>query len=98
MEAIAEKCKRIFAEAREASLSVARLGDSAIARLLCAVADAVDAEAESVLAANRDDCSRMSPDNPKYDRLLLTPERLAAITSDMRRVSELPSPLGKIMS
>lgn len=98
MEAIAEKCKRIFAEAREASLSVARLGDSAIARLLCAVADAVDAEAESVLAANRDDCSRMSPDNPKYDRLLLTPERLAAITGDMRRVSELPSPLGKIIA
>lgn len=98
MESISEKCKRIFAEAREASLAVARLGDSAIARLLCTVADAVDAEAETVLAANRDDCSRMSPDNPKYDRLLLTPERLAAITGDMRRVSELPSPLGKIIA
>lgn len=98
MESVSEACKRVFVEAREAALAIATLNDGTIAKTLCAVADAVDAEAESVLAANRDDCSRMAKDNPKFDRLLLTRERLAAITADMRRVAELPSPLGKIIS
>lgn len=98
MNSVTEKCKRIFADARRASLAVANLGDAAIAQVLSRVADSVDAEAEKILAANRDDCARMSPDDPKYDRLRLTRERLAAITADMRRVAGLPSPLGKIIA
>ena len=98
MESVPETCKRIFAETREAALVTANLSDSAIAQTLCTVADTVDLEAEAILAANREDCSRMAKDNPKYDRLLITRERLAAITADMRRVAELPSPLGKIIA
>lgn len=98
MESVAEKCRRIFDEAREAGFATANLSDVAIAHTLCAVADAVDADAERILAANREDCSRMAEDDPKYDRLLLTRERLAAITEDMRRVAELPSPLGRIIA
>ncbi len=37
----------------------------------------------------------MDPADPKYDRLELTPERLRAIAEDLRRVAELPSPLGR---
>ena len=37
----------------------------------------------------------MSESDPRYDRLMLTPERLAGITADMRRVASLPSPLGR---
>lgn len=91
-------CRRIFSEAREASIFIANAGDEVVCRVLLRVADAVDRESETVLAANREDCSRMSKDNPKYDRLLLTQERLKAITDDMRRVAGLPSPLGKIIS
>lgn len=39
----------------------------------------------------------MSPDNPKYDRLRLTEERLRGIASDIRNVATLPSPLGRIL-
>ena len=35
----------------------------------------------------------MDPENPKYDRLLLNPERLKGITDDLRNVAALPSPL-----
>lgn len=98
MKSVSEKCKQIFSEAHEACLATANLSDNTIAKTLYAVADAVDADAENILAANREDCFRMAKDNPKYDRLLLTRERLSAITDDMRRVAGLPSPLGKIIA
>lgn len=98
MLSVNEICEKIFDEARVASTRVACLGDEKISKTLCAVADAVDAASDEILRANAEDCARMAQDNPKYDRLLLTPERLAAITNDMRRVATLPSPLGKILS
>lgn len=98
MADLKETCEIIFAEARAASTTVACAGDAKISQTLCAVADAVDADAEAILEANAQDCARMEKSNPKYDRLLLTRERLAAITEDMRRVATLPSPLGKVLS
>lgn len=71
-----------------------RASDADIKRLLMAVADAADAETDKILAANREDLARLDKSNPKYDRLQLTPERLNGITSDMRNVASLPSPLG----
>ena len=50
-----------------------------------------------ILSENRKDLERMSPDNPKYDRLRLTEERLRGIASDIRNVATLPSPLGRIL-
>lgn len=87
----------LFAQAKAAVPAVATLTDSRRAEILCAVADAVDASSDTILAANAKDLARMDAENPKYDRLLLSRERLAAITADMRRVAALPSPLGKIL-
>ena len=98
MNPVAEICEKIFDGACAASAYVAALGEDGISRLLVAVADTVDNESESVLSANREDCARMEKSDPKYDRLLLTRERLSAITADMRRVAELPSPLGKVIA
>ena len=39
----------------------------------------------------------MSPDDPKYDRLKLTEDRLRNIAADTRNVATLPSPLGKVL-
>ena len=39
----------------------------------------------------------MDKSNPLYDRLQLTPARLADIASDMRHVAALPSPLGRVL-
>jgi glutamate-5-semialdehyde dehydrogenase len=39
----------------------------------------------------------MSPDNPKYDRLMLTHERIRDIASDIRSVAKLNSPLEEII-
>jgi glutamate-5-semialdehyde dehydrogenase len=40
----------------------------------------------------------MSPSDPKYDRLKLTPERLDAIAFDMQEVVGLSSPVNKVLS
>ena len=56
----------------------------------------LDAE-EQILAANRKDLARMDPADPKYDRLLLDHERLAAIAGDLRNVAALASPVGEVL-
>ena len=66
--------------------------------MLCAVADEADRQVDYILQANRRDLERMSESDPKYDRLMLTRERLAGITADMRRVASLPSPLGRTLA
>ena len=86
-----------FEEARRAAAQVALLPDVSRADALRAVADAIEAQQEPLLAANTEDLARMDPQNPLCDRLRLTPERLAGIASDMRQVAELPSPLGRTL-
>ena len=66
--------------------------------LLVALADALEASEEGLLAANAKDLARMERSNPLYDRLLLTPERLDGIAGDIRKVATLESPLGKVLS
>ena len=65
--------------------------------VLLAVADAIISNKQRILAANADDLTKMDPKNPLYDRLQLTDKRLDDIASDMRNVSRLPSPLGRIL-
>jgi glutamate-5-semialdehyde dehydrogenase len=64
---------------------------------LLRLAELVEANVEPLLTANQLDLQRMSPENPKYDRLLLNQDRLFAIADDLRKVAELPSPLGQAL-
>lgn len=69
-----------------------------INQVLADVADAAENNTEFILQENKKDLSRMNPDDPKYDRLMLTRERIAGIAADIRNVASLPSPLGRILS
>jgi len=53
---------------------------------------------EFILQENAKDLARMNPDDPKYDRLMLTPDRIKSIASDISNVASLPSPLGRVLS
>jgi glutamate-5-semialdehyde dehydrogenase len=86
-----------FITAKKASRGLALVSDDKRDEILLAVADAIQANEAALLEANQDDLSRMEQSNPLYDRLLLTPKRLADIASDMRHVSQLPSPLGRVL-
>lgn len=86
-----------FAAVQSASRELLALSDQTINDILLAVADATLANTDYILQENRKDLERMNPDNPKYDRLKLTAERLADIAADTRKVASLPSPLGRVL-
>ena len=76
---------------------MATISDDKRTEILLAVADAIIANKQTILEANAKDLAKMDPKNPLYDRLQLTDKRLEDIASDMRNVSKLPSPLGRVL-
>ena len=76
---------------------MATIADDKRNEILLAVADAIIANKQTILEANAKDLAKMDPKNPLYDRLQLTEKRLEDIASDMRNVSKLPSPLGRVL-
>ena len=88
--------KELLKKIKEASRSLALVDDAQRNLLLEHLADAILTNKELLLEANRQDLEQMDAKDPLYDRLLLTPERLQGIASDMRHVASLPSPLGII--
>lgn len=85
-----------FGKVKTASRWVASLTDDKRNEILRDVAAAIVERQDTLLQANAEDLARMDPANPLYDRLQLTPKRLADIANDMRNVSTLPSPLGHV--
>lgn len=86
-----------FKKVKEASKTLALITDDKRNKILNAVADAIEENKDSILAANKSDLDKAGKDYAFYDRLLLTPERLDDIAADMRHVATLPSPLGKVL-
>lgn len=84
----------LIIKAGEATTALATLSDKEINAVLTDTAEALSTHHEEIVEANRLDLRRMDPSNPKYDRLLLTKERINGIASDMEHVATLPSPLG----
>ena len=83
--------------ALKASRALNLIADDTINMVLNAVADAALANIDSILAENQKDLLSMEKENPIYDRLLLTPDRIKGIASDIRNVASLPSPLAKVI-
>ena len=69
-----------------------------INQVLQDVAEAATANTAFILQENAKDLSRMDPTDPKYDRLMLTPERIKGIATDIQNVASLPSPLDRVLS
>jgi len=86
-----------LAAARKAARDLARCDEHVIRAVLDDLAQRAMDHREEILAANRSDLARMPKDDPKYDRLLLNPERLQAICDDLRGVGALPSPVGEVL-
>ena len=89
--------KEALKKTKAASRLLATIPDAKRNEVLLAVADAIIANKERILKANAEDLAKMDPKNPLYDRLQLTDKRLEDIASDMRNVSKLPSPLGRVL-
>lgn len=84
-------------QARRAWPQLARADDPTRRRLLHAIGDAVLAASDVVLAANRQDLDAAvirGVGDALLDRSRLDRKRLEAVVADLRRVAELPDPLG----
>jgi glutamate-5-semialdehyde dehydrogenase len=88
----------ICAAAKRASRTLAQLDSDTRNAALLAMADALEARIDEILEANaRDmDAGREAElHSSLLDRLLLTPERIAGIARDTRRIVALPDPVGE---
>ena len=86
-----------FEQVQQASRSLSLLSDEKINQIIRAVADEAMKQSAFILAENKKDLEKMGTGDPRYDRLKLTLPRLEGIASDMRNVSILPSPLGRVL-
>lgn len=84
-------------QVKKAERKLVQISDTTIQLILNEVADLALEKQDYILAENQKDLERMEPSNPKYDRLLLNPERLKGITDDLRNVAKLNSPLGEVL-
>ncbi len=82
----------------QASRSLLQIPEATVRNALEMLASATCRETEFLLEENRKDLERMNPDDPKYDRLKLTEDRLIAIAGDIRNVASLPCPVGRVLS
>ncbi|WP_210488898.1 glutamate-5-semialdehyde dehydrogenase [Rufibacter aurantiacus] len=87
----------IFRQTQKASRSLGLLKPEQVNTILREVAAAALAQTDFILAKNQKDLARMSPNDPKYDRLKLTPARLQDIAKDLENVASLHSPLGEVL-
>ena len=66
-------------------------------KVLFELANQARKNCQFILNENQKDLERMDPQDPKYDRLKLTEERIEGIASDIENVANLPSPVGIIL-
>ena len=88
-------CTHIFRNAVNASHKLSILDHDIINSTLSLVADEAVANTEFIINENSKDLSLMDKTDPNYDRLLLTPERILNIASDLRSIVGLPSPVNR---
>lgn len=87
-----------FKKVLNASRTLSLLSPDIINNTLMILASETEKSIDTILAGNKKDLDRMDKKDPKYDRLMLTPERLKGIVADLINVAGLPDPLGRILS
>jgi glutamate-5-semialdehyde dehydrogenase len=95
-EAVRDVCRR----AREAARELATASGATKTAALLAVADALEAATDRIVAANAEDLDRGRRDGlaeSLLDRLRLDRQRVGAIADAVRHVAALPDPVGEVV-
>lgn len=95
-----ELVKSKAAAAKAAAAKLAVTGTAVKNKALLAMADALEANAELILAANGADMSAAAAKgmkNSMLDRLKLTGERISGMADGLRQVANLPDPIGNVI-
>ncbi len=91
------QCLAQFQKVKDASRELSRVKKESIIKMLNKLADEAELNIPQLLEANQKDLDRMSSEDPKYDRLKLTKDRIEGIAADIRNVAKLPFPIGEIL-
>ncbi|WP_159500022.1 glutamate-5-semialdehyde dehydrogenase [Microbacterium sp. 18062] len=86
--------------AKDAARQIALLDDGRKSRVLRALADAIEAAADDIVAANGEDLARGRASGLSValqDRLTLDVGRVAALAAAVRDVAALPDPVGRVL-
>lgn len=86
-------------EARKAAQAMARAETAAKDAALLAMADAIERDADTLLAANKRDVDAARAkglDSAMVDRLTLTKKSVAAMAEGLRQIAQLRDPVGEI--
>jgi glutamate-5-semialdehyde dehydrogenase len=96
---IAEQIRRIAADARQASFTMARLSSGAKNDLLVNMADALVDNAGKLIEENKRDLEAGENKGLSFamlDRLMLNESRIKAMADGLREVAGLPDPVGEV--
>jgi glutamate-5-semialdehyde dehydrogenase len=84
--------------AREAAARLALLSTDEKNALLLAIAGAIEAQTQTILAANREDVESSGLEGAMRDRLLLTTGRIKEMAQGVREVAALSDPIGETLA
>ena len=93
---ILETCKK----ARAASVELAKLSSEVKDKALCRMANALEANSDRILVANKEDVEAAKARGMKpaqLDRLVLDKRKIESMAQCIREVSALPDPIGEII-
>lgn len=96
---IAEKIRKIAADARQASIAMAKLPTTAKNDLLMAMAMALINDTPQLIDENRKDLEageKKGLSSAMLDRLMLDETRIKAMADGLREVANLPDPVGEV--
>ena len=91
--------QELLIAAKEAKPVLARLAPEKKNAVLRSMADSLEAKAEEILAANRQDleAAKSTISSVMLDRLALSGERIQAMAEGIRQVAQLPDPVGRVL-
>jgi glutamate-5-semialdehyde dehydrogenase len=91
--------RELAVAARDAAHAIASLDSAQRQEMVEAMADAIAADHDVILAANASDLARAHQAgmaSAMFDRLMLDQTRLATIVSALREIARLPDPVGQV--
>ncbi len=91
---IEQELKKVLAASRILNL----VDNDTVVLVLKELAKQARENTDFILVENKKDLNRMDPEDPKFDRLKLTRDRIEGIASDIENVAGLNSPVGKILN
>lgn len=98
-ESVSEVARQMATAARDQARKLQTLPHAERKAILYSVADALEAEKETLLAANKIDLDNAEKDGtalPLVRRLKLTDSKLATLSAGIRQIADQPDPLGVV--